>query len=207
MEKITGAVKKPLKGADMPRNYGNAAPAQYQRLPEMTRDDAWIRAFLHRAEIGHIGHSRDGQPFVTPTNFWYDEARQRIIFHSNLSGRLRDNLAHNPRVCLEASEYGRFLPANTALEFSTQYRSVMVYGTVEVLQDAGERRQALYNLIKKYFSTLTPGVEYRPITDRELARTSVYALTIDSWSGKENWPEQAEQLPDWPPLPQEFIQK
>ncbi len=82
----------------MSRNYENATPAQYQRLPEHTRDEAWIRAFLHRAEIGHLAHSRAGQPFVTPTNFWYDEAGHRIIFHANISGRLRDNLEHNPRV-------------------------------------------------------------------------------------------------------------
>jgi hypothetical protein len=37
------------------------------------------------------------------------------------------------------------------------------------------------------------GHECRPITDQELARTSVYAMTVESWSGKENWPEQAEQ--------------
>lgn len=189
----------------MSRNYNKATPTQYQRLPEHTRDDAWICAFLHRAEIGHLAHSREGQPFVTPTNFWFDEARHRIIFHSNISGRLRDNLEQNPRVCLEACEVGRFLPANTALEFSTQYRSVMVFGRAEILQEAEERCRVLYALIRKYFPKMTPGKEFRPITDQELARTTVYALTIDSWSGKENWAGQAEQSPDWPSLPDEFL--
>lgn len=189
----------------MTRDYTHSSPEQHQRLPEFTRPEAWIRAFLQRAEIGHLAHSREEQPFITPTNFWFDEAQHRLIFHSNRSGRLRDNLAHNPRVCLEASEYGRFLPANTALEFSTQYRSVMVYGRVEVLTDAEECRAALYGLLKKYFPRLRPGQEFRPISDQELARTSVYALQIDSWSGKENWAEQAEQLADWPPLPAEFL--
>ncbi|GAB4492318.1 MAG: hypothetical protein OHK0031_15360 [Anaerolineales bacterium] len=43
-------------------------------------------------------------------------------------------------------------------------------------------------------------MDYRPITEQELARTSVYALMIESWSGKENWPEQAEQSAEWKPL-------
>ncbi len=47
---------------------------------------------------------------------------------------------------------------------------------------------------------MTPGKEFRPITDQELARTTVYALVIDSWSGKENWAGQAEQSLDWPSL-------
>jgi hypothetical protein len=42
--------------------------------------------------------------------------------------------------------------------------------------------------------------EYRPIMDEELARTSVYAIKIESWSGKKNWPERAEQSDEWPAL-------
>jgi hypothetical protein len=51
---------------------------------------------------------------------------------------------------------------------------------------------------------MQPGREYRPITPQEMARTTVYAIQIDSWSGKENWDEQAEELTDWPPLPDEI---
>ncbi len=47
---------------------------------------------------------------------------------------------------------------------------------------------------------MTPGQEFRPITDQELKRTSVYAIAIDSWSGKRNWAEKAEQSNEWPRL-------
>lgn len=189
----------------MPRDYENASPTQFQRIPSHTRGDEWIKQFLARCEIGHIAHSRGEQPFVTPTNFWFDEEQKRIIFHSNIAGRTRDNLEHHPRVCMEASEYGRFLPANTALEFSIQYRSVMLFGIVHVLEDTDEKKEVLYQLIKKYFPSMQAGKEFRPITEQELARTTVYAIKIESWSGKENWDEQAEQLPDWPPLPEELL--
>ena len=49
------------------------------------------------------------------------------------------------------------------------------------------------------------GHEYRPITDQELARTSVYAIHIDSWSGKRNWKERADQSDEWPPLGKEWF--
>jgi uncharacterized protein len=188
----------------MPRNYQHAHPTEYQRLPEYKRDDEWIRALLRRCEVGHLAHISEGQPFITPTNFWFDEERCQIIFHSNIAGRTRSNLENNPKVGFEASEYGRFLPANTALEFGIQYRSVMVFGTVKIVQENDGKRRALYGLLKKHFPKLEPGREYRPITDQELARTTVYALQIESWSGKENWNEQAEQLPDWPPLADEY---
>ncbi len=47
---------------------------------------------------------------------------------------------------------------------------------------------------------MQPGREYRPIIDEELMRTSVYAIQVESWSGKRNWKEQADQSPDWPAL-------
>ena len=189
----------------MPRDYQKASPAEYQRRPEYQRDDEWICAFLRRGEIAHIAHLSGDQPFITPTNYWFDEERRAIVFHSNLAGRVRSNLEHHPRVCVEISEYGRLLPANTALEFSIQFRSVMVYGTVKILEDTEERRRALYGLIGKYFPRMEAGREYRPITDKELARTTVYAVAIELWSGKENWAAMADQLPDWPALPEEYF--
>jgi hypothetical protein len=55
-------------------------------------------------------------------------------------------------------------------------------------------------MLQKYFPHMTSGKEYRPITDQELKRTSVYAISIESWSGKRNWPEQADQSEEWPNL-------
>ena len=47
---------------------------------------------------------------------------------------------------------------------------------------------------------MVPGEQYRPITDAKLKQTAVYRLMIDSWSGKRNWPDQAEQSSDWSSL-------
>jgi nitroimidazol reductase NimA-like FMN-containing flavoprotein (pyridoxamine 5'-phosphate oxidase superfamily) len=87
-----------------------------------------------------------------------------------------------------------------ALEFSVQYESVVAFGSVRVLTDAAEQRHALSGLIAKYFPAMRAGHEYRPITDQELKRTSVYALSIESWSGKRNWAEKADQSDEWPSL-------
>ena len=69
-----------------------------------------------------------------------------------------------------------------------------------MIENDDEKRRALDGLLKKYFPAMTPGKEYRPITDQELKRTSVYVMAIDSWSGKRNWHEHAEQSDEWPPL-------
>lgn len=189
----------------MPRDYQIASPTAFQRLPEYQRDDEWIRAFLREAKVGHIASARDGQPFINPTTFWFDETNHRVIFHSNVTGRIRSNIESNPRVCFEASELGKMLPSNVALEFSLQFRSVIVFGNAGLMSDPEEARRVMYGLINKYFPTMAAGKEFREITDRELKRTSVYAIKIEEWSGKENWKDRADQSDEWPGLSEEWF--
>lgn len=190
----------------MPRNYENQSPTAFQRRPHLTKDDAWIREFLNTAQVGHIATSIDGQPFINPSTFWYDEASHQIVFHSNVAGRVRSNIEANPKVCLEASMLGQMLPSNVALEFSLQYRSVVVFGDARVVTDPQEAKTLLYGLVQKYFPEMSVGKEYREITEKELRATSVYAITIASWSGKENWDERADQSDEWPPLDEKWFE-
>ena len=190
----------------MPRDYQSSSPTAFQRRPEYQRDEEWIRVFLREARIGHIASARDEQPFVNPTTFWFDEEKHQIIFHSNLAGRVRSNIENNPRVCIEISELGKMLPANVALEFSLQFRSVVVFGTARLVTEPEEARRVLYGLIHKYFPTMTAGKEFREITDKELKRTSVYGIQIEEWSGKENWQDRADQSDEWPPLDEKWFE-
>lgn len=190
----------------MPRDYTNQHPTAFQRLPEYARDDDWIRAFLRTARVGHIASSRDEQPFLNPSTFWFDEEKHQIIFHSNVAGRIRSNIETNPRLCFETSELGNMLPSNVALEFSLQFRSVIVFGTARLVTDPQEARRVLYGLIHKYFPSMKPGQEFREITDKELRSTSVYALKIEEWSGKENWKDRADQSDEWAPLDEKWFE-
>ncbi len=190
----------------MPRPYQNQTPTAFQRLPEYKRDDEWIRAFLHQAKVGHIASAADNQPFLNPSTFWFDEEHHQIFFHSNVMGRIRSNIENNSQVCFEASELGKLLPANIALEFSLQYRSVIVFGHARLVTDSDEARRVMDGLIHKYFPKMTPGKEFREITDKELKRTSVYAIQINEWSGKENWKERADQSDEWPALGEEWFE-
>ena len=190
----------------MPRNYENQSPIAFQRRSHLTRNDEWIRAFLKKAKVGHVATSVDGQPFITPTNFWYDKENHQVIFHSNVAGRIRSNIEANPKVSMEASELGKLLPSNVALEFSLQYRSVVIFGTARIISDPDEARKMLYGLINKYFPGMIAGREYREITDKELRATSIYAIKVEAWSGKENWDQRAEQSNDWPALQEKWFE-
>ncbi|WP_420595744.1 pyridoxamine 5'-phosphate oxidase family protein [Deinococcus sp.] len=174
------------------------------RRPANRRDDEWIRALLarlHFCRISTLWVGEDGEsfPFINPTSFVYRRGTHDIVYHSNIAGRLRANTEKAARATFEASEMGRLLPSNNPLELGVQYRSVVAFGNVRLLEGE-EARDALYALCAHVFPELRPGQEMQPITDEQLSRTSVYSLAVERWSGKENWAELAEQSADWPAL-------
>ena len=179
------------------------------RRPGNRQDDTWIRALLARVQVCRVATLWDTQPFINPTTFVYRQETHDIVFHSNLAGRVRANAERAEHlgtpICFEVSEMGRLLPSNDPLELSMQYRSVIVFGTVSVLEGEAAR-QGLNDLSARVFPLLRPGVETRPIGADDLARTSVYSIAVSEWSGKENWQEMADQTPDWPALPEELLQ-
>ena len=191
----------------MSKDYSlEETPPNQQRRAKYAQSDQWTGEFLTVAQVGHVATHWDDQPFITPTLFWYDAERRRIYFHSNISGRVRANIERHPEVCFETFNAGRLLPSNVALEFSLQYESVVAFGMIRILEDDEEKRRALDGLLAKYFPALQPGKEYRPPTDQELKRTSVYAIRVESWSGKQNWPERADQSDEWPALDAQWLE-
>lgn len=190
----------------MPKDYDPAVTSpNAQRRPQNALTDDETGALIAGLEVAHIATTWGQQPFINPTTFWYDAAAHTIYFHSNIVGRMRANAQHHDRACFAASRFGRFLPSNIALEFTVQYESVVAFGSLRVVTDPAEQRRALSGLIAKYFPAMRAGHEYRPITDQELKRTSVYALAIDSWSGKRNWAAQADQSNEWAALGPEWF--
>jgi hypothetical protein len=168
----------------MPKDYAALPPTQVRRADrEMTDEDA-LKALLHHAPIGVLATVHEGQPFINSNLFVYDEAAHLIYMHTANVGRTRANVDAEERVCFSVSEMGRLLPADEALEFSVEYGGVVVFGTAAVVKDVAEATTALQRLLDKYFPHLTPGQDYRPTTPEELARTAVYRIRIERWSGK-----------------------
>ena len=143
-----------------------------------------MRALLARAPYGFTATALDGQPFQHSSLFWYDAAARRIYFHGALEGRMLTNIRANPRVCFTVAEIGRLLPATTAMGFSNEYASAVLFGRARLVETEAEKRHALQSLLDKYFPNLRPGPDYRPMTDEEVAATAVYAIEIEAWSGK-----------------------
>ena len=68
-----------------------------------------------------------------------------------------------------------------------------VFGTATIVREEEEAAYALQRLLDKYAPHLRPGKDYRPIVAEELARTTVFRIAIEAWSGKKKQVE-----PDFP---------
>jgi nitroimidazol reductase NimA-like FMN-containing flavoprotein (pyridoxamine 5'-phosphate oxidase superfamily) len=169
----------------MVKDYNNQSYTQIRREDRAVTDEAWIKAFLHRAPYGVLATSHNGQPFINSNLFVYDEAANAIYFHTARAGRTPANIEANGRVCFSISEMGRLLPADVALEFSVEYAGVTVFGSATILSDEAEQTHALQMLLDKYFPHLRPGEDYQAITLEELRQTAAYRLDIEQWSGKQ----------------------
>ncbi|MDH5588992.1 MAG: pyridoxamine 5'-phosphate oxidase family protein [Gemmatimonadota bacterium] len=184
-------------------------PRAALRRRDRGKDEEWIRAFLRVAPMGFFATvGEDGQPFLNSNLFAFDEERHCIYFHTHRTGRTRDNVADEERVCFSATAMGRMLPALEALEFSVEYCGVVVFGVARIVDGSDEARHGLRILLEKYAPHLEYGSDYRGTTDEELKRTAVYRLDIESWSGKQK--EVAGDFPgayDFPQVPVPFPER
>ena len=151
---------------------------------DRTKDDDWIRAYLKHVPFGMLATEYQGQPFIKPTNFVYDEAEHAIYIHGALVGRMRTNIELNPRVCFCVAEMGRLLPADTAMEVGVEYASVVVFGEAELLTDANQARYGLQLLAGPLFPAFKARHRLPQDYPVELDQTAVYRIQISSWSGK-----------------------
>lgn len=180
-----------------------AAPAPafrpLRRRDRAVEDAAWIRELLGRSPVGVLGTASGSQPLLSANLFALDRERDVLYLHTARVGATREAVEANPSVCFTVWEMGRFLPAREALEFSVEFASAVVVGRARVLTDGGEVRRALETIMEKYAPHLRPGVDYRPITDGEIARTTVYRVDVESWSGKRKEVGDFPGAYRWPP--------
>lgn len=149
-------------------------------------DDAWIEAFLERAPACVIGTTDGERVFLNPNLFLYAAGTRHLYFHTAGQGRTKSNIASGSRVTLCVFEMGRLLPAEVVTDYSTEYASVVVFGTASIVNDAAEVRRVFEWQMRKYFPHHQPGRDYVQFTDAEAARATVYRLEIERWSAKEN---------------------
>ncbi len=148
---------------------------------EMRRKDREIERLdaekiLNREEYGILSTvCNDGYAYGTPLNYIYKD--NNIYFHCANEGQKLENIESNNKVCFTVVGCVEVLPD----KFSTNYESVVVFGTAVPVQEA-EKEEALTELIKKYSKDyMAQGLEY---IKKAINAVSVYKINIEHMSAK-----------------------
>ncbi len=129
-----------------------------------------IEQFLTCARIGRLGICMEDGPYVVPVGYAYAEGK--IFFHTCNTGLKIKGIKRNPNICFEVDE---------ALSDTSMFKSVIVFGTAEIIDDKEKMIPYLQKLIDKY-RTPVGFEEYtkRPGRDRESELKAVRICVITS---------------------------
>ena len=115
-------------------------------------------------------------PYAVPVNYVYD-GENHIYVHSAVAGHKIDSIVRNPKVSLCVIDKGEIVPA----EFTTYFRSAIVFGHARLVDDPDEKINALRTLSDKY----SPGIDPTDEIKRFMKVVAIIEITIDKISGKE----------------------
>jgi nitroimidazol reductase NimA-like FMN-containing flavoprotein (pyridoxamine 5'-phosphate oxidase superfamily) len=160
-----------------------------KEMQEARALDAIARGFVGR--IATVGP--DGWPYCVP--FLYVWSGGELLLHNSASrGHFRTNVDNDERVCFELDEagdvfnYGRF-----QCDTSVAFCSVIVFGTIKVIEDEGAKTRFFDALMAKYGK---PGSGRPEHFYPRIGEITLYAIKPERITGKETpLPDAAQQWP------------
>ncbi len=139
-----------------------------------------IVEWIEKAEVCRLGLVDRGKPYVVPVNcvFLPGDPIGTLYFHSAPRGRKIDVLAAAPQVCIEIDFPRGAVPAPRPCDAGYSYVSLIGMGEARRCGDPDEIRLALGLFAVKF---LQKDYVY---SDREIAGTAVFAVTLTEITGK-----------------------
>lgn len=135
----------------------------------------------------------DGWPYCVPLLYVWSDG-EVLVHNPSARGHLRANVEHNQRVCFEVDEagevfdYGRF-----ECDTSIAYRSVIVFGTIRIVEGELAKQRFFDALMAKYGKPNSGRPkQFYPRLDE----VTLYAIAPERITGKETaLPAVSEQWP------------
>ncbi|NLB83220.1 MAG: pyridoxamine 5'-phosphate oxidase family protein [Synergistaceae bacterium] len=148
---------------------------------EMT-DHAEMDEVLDKALVGHLGLCDEGVPYVLPMNFAL--LNGALYLHCAQEGRKLDVIGKNSRACFSTETDMELVTSPRACGWGMTYRSVLLFGTISVVESEKEKGESMMALMKK-----CAGPDFSHVfTPPELASVTVLRLDWDERTGKARYP-------------------
>lgn len=152
-----------------------------KRLPKRGDFDRQaIFAILDEAFICHVGFIVDGKPVVIPTS--YVRVADDVYIHGSAASRMLRSLEEGIDVCVTVTLIDGLVLARSAFHHSINYRSVVIFGKANAVDDLEEKLRVLH----AFTEHVVPGrwADVRPPDESELRATLVLRLRLAEVSAK-----------------------
>jgi len=139
-----------------------------------------VHKILDSALLASVGFVQDGEPVVIP--MLYGREEETIFLHGARKARVIRLLEGTSTACLNVTHVDALVYARSAFNSSMNYRSVSVFGSPRLVENADEKLHAL-----RVISECTMpgrGDEVRDSHEKEIKMTGVIAIEIESASAK-----------------------
>lgn len=135
-------------------------------------------AVLLRGSAGVLALTGDKAfPYAVPLSYVYDGAH--IYFHSATEGHKIDAIQRNPNASFAVIDQDEVIPEN----YTTAYRSVVVFGSVRIIEDEGEKHSAIRKLAVKYAPEQT-NAQHDAAIDSAWDRFCILEMSVAHMTGK-----------------------
>ena len=136
-------------------------------------------AVLDRGTSGVLAvQGDDGYPYAVPLSYAYEDGK--LWFHCARTGHKLDAILRDPKVTFCVVDRDQVVP----LEYTTYFRSVILFGKARVLEDPAEIRTALEKLALRY-APEDSEAHREAILEKELPALVAIEVTMEHLSGKE----------------------
>ena len=134
---------------------------------------------LERGTSGVLAVAGDGGwPYAVPMSYAFDG--EKLYFHCAREGHKLDAIRREARASFCVVDRDDVKPA----EYTSYFRSVIIFGRVRVLEDKAQKRAAIELLARRYFPEDSAENRRRAI-EREWAGLCMLEMDIEHMSGKE----------------------
>ncbi|MEL6491389.1 MAG: pyridoxamine 5'-phosphate oxidase family protein [Cyanobacteria bacterium J06621_3] len=154
---------------------------QVRRAPKRGHYDfETIASILDEGLVCQVGFVQNEQPIVIPTA--YGRVDKQIYIHGASASRMLKSLLTGIDVCVSVTLLDGLVLARSVYHHSMNYRSVVLFGRAQAVNEPAEKMQAL----KAFTEHVMKGRwdEVRSPSAEELAATCVLSLPIDAASAK-----------------------
>ncbi len=145
-------------------------------------DKSAIEEILSQSKVCRIAMMDNGLPYILPFNYGYRD--NTIYIHSAPEGKKIGLLKKDKRVCFEIEFKAEIARDRKACKWATLYRSIVGYGTVEIITDFEEKRNGLEVIMSHNGFKGKADFE-----EQQVNAVVILKLNIDSLTAKQssNW--------------------